>query len=317
LKNVAAAIVAVMIIFGAAGVSAAADSEQGVAPDAAPASAEEKPKAERIESGGVWGRVVDDGGKPIIGALVVVKGAGRSALTKSEGYYVITSVPAGTYEIQVYRVHYRDAGKADVRVTAGRDTNVNFVLGPRVNGEAAAEDEDGRDDWRTECELEHRVVKRNAFAIGGNMALLISPEEYFPVGFGADVSFILLGLFAVGATFDAKVCGFNVIESGPDIAGFGGVAARLYFSRYYRKSDLKTYVGGCYGRCRVPFQGELKKGYYYRGNLGIEGVDWPLGLYLTIGGQVEVAGENGLSEGHYVKNERIYLVAEIGCRFFI
>lgn len=94
-----------------------------------PAAGKEKPKNRSGESGTVRGLVIDRYGDPVSGALVVVKGANRFATTNREGYYVISPVPVGTFEIKASRIGYGYVTKADVKVTAGAGTNVNFILG--------------------------------------------------------------------------------------------------------------------------------------------------------------------------------------------
>jgi hypothetical protein len=92
-------------------------------------NSDELPATEKPDYGTVWGYVGDPGGDPIAGALVVVKGTNRFATTNAKGYYVISPVPAGTFEIKASRIGYGEAKRTDVKITAGRKTNVNFVLG--------------------------------------------------------------------------------------------------------------------------------------------------------------------------------------------
>jgi hypothetical protein len=80
--------------------------------------------------GTVWGYVGDREGKPIAGALVVVRGTNRFATTREDGYYVISPVPAGTFEMKASRIGYGDAKRTNVKIIAGRKTNANFILGP-------------------------------------------------------------------------------------------------------------------------------------------------------------------------------------------
>jgi hypothetical protein len=127
------------------------------------------------------------------------------------------------------------------------------------------------------------------------------------VGFGADVAFILKGLIAVGPTFDVDLLRYVDLFSGDLLAAwFGGVAGRVYFRPYFREFGVKPYVGGGYGRCRIPVKAEFRKGYYFRYNMGFEVVSWPFGLDVTLGGQTEKIGET-----------RNYFTMILGLRFFI
>jgi hypothetical protein len=81
------------------------------------------------EYGTVWGYVGGGDGDPISGALVVIKGTNRFATTNVDGYYVISPVPPGTFEMKASRIGYGDAKRTEVKIIAGRKTNVNFILG--------------------------------------------------------------------------------------------------------------------------------------------------------------------------------------------
>ncbi len=85
--------------------------------------------AKKPDYGTVWGYVIDRGGDPISGVLVVVKGTNRFATTTTDGYYVISPVPAGTFDMKASRIGYGEAIRTDVKITAGLKTNANFILG--------------------------------------------------------------------------------------------------------------------------------------------------------------------------------------------
>jgi outer membrane receptor protein involved in Fe transport len=79
--------------------------------------------------GSITGRVVDQRTNHAIAfANVAVIGAQRGGLTDSEGQFVITGVPLGTYELTVRFLGYRPGTRAGVAVTAGKPVVVNFEL---------------------------------------------------------------------------------------------------------------------------------------------------------------------------------------------
>ena len=65
--------------------------------------------------------------QPINGAQVSLEGTDLGALTNARGRFLITRVPAGTYNVQVVYVGYRTATES-VTVTAGGTGSVEFRL---------------------------------------------------------------------------------------------------------------------------------------------------------------------------------------------
>jgi protocatechuate 3,4-dioxygenase beta subunit len=121
-------------VIGLAALLAAASTDRALGlaeadPGCVPTAGDERSGTEKYEYAIVRGFVIDRYGSPVSGALVVIKGANRFATTNGEGYYVIKPVPAGTFEMKASRLGYDDVRKADVKVTAGYITNVNFILG--------------------------------------------------------------------------------------------------------------------------------------------------------------------------------------------
>jgi hypothetical protein len=93
------------------------------------AAGDEEPKRERREVGTISGFVTDYLGRPVNGALVVVKGANRFGITNADGYYAISPVPVGTFAVKVSRIGYVEETESDVKVIEGRRTTANFTLG--------------------------------------------------------------------------------------------------------------------------------------------------------------------------------------------
>jgi len=98
------------------------------------------------ETGAISGFVMDEDGQLLGGALVVVRGANRFATTNANGYYVVTPVPVGTFEVTASRVGYDEQVKSGVKVIAGLRTNLSFRLRSNDTGTISGfvTDEDGR-----------------------------------------------------------------------------------------------------------------------------------------------------------------------------
>ena len=75
----------------------------------------------------VLGMVTSEAGQPIAGVNVVVLGTGRGALTDAEGRYVVTGVPAGTYQVVASLIGYSEVTQ-QVTVAAGETATLNFRL---------------------------------------------------------------------------------------------------------------------------------------------------------------------------------------------
>jgi hypothetical protein len=127
---------------------------------------EERPKRERREVGIISGLVTDHLGRPVNGALVIVKGANRFATTNADGYYVITPVPVGIFEVKASRLGYGELKKAGVKVVAGLRTNVNFTLGVEA---AILED-------RTKGLVEGIVVNAKGYPLKGARVRVLGNE---------------------------------------------------------------------------------------------------------------------------------------------
>ena len=81
------------------------------------------------ETGTVRGTVtLQEYGVSVHGAVVLVVGSGRFALTDDRGRFAIDGVPAGSYEVLVQREHLT-ARRQRVNVDPGQAATVDFVLG--------------------------------------------------------------------------------------------------------------------------------------------------------------------------------------------
>ena len=81
------------------------------------------------ERGGITGKVSDKKTSHAIPfATVTVIGAQKGGLTDSQGNFLITGLPVGTYEVKVQFLGYAPVSQTGVVVTAGRSVTLNFAL---------------------------------------------------------------------------------------------------------------------------------------------------------------------------------------------
>ena len=80
-------------------------------------------------TGRISGKVVDQqSGEPLIGANVLVEGTSYGAATDVNGEYLISQIPAGTYNIKASYIGYQNVVVRGVSVVAGLTQNVGFKL---------------------------------------------------------------------------------------------------------------------------------------------------------------------------------------------
>ena len=68
---------------------------------------------------------------PLANAQITIPGTRVAATTNRRGYYVITNVAPGTYDIRIDREGYSSQTVMGAKVLAGLTTTVNFDLGGR------------------------------------------------------------------------------------------------------------------------------------------------------------------------------------------
>ncbi len=80
-------------------------------------------------TGVISGQVIDaTTQQPVFGATVAVVGTKRGALSKKEGRFVITNVPAGVYSIKTTLIGYSTDMKSDVVVSPGKPVTILVQL---------------------------------------------------------------------------------------------------------------------------------------------------------------------------------------------
>ena len=81
-------------------------------------------------TGSISGRVVDSTSQqPLASVTVQLEGTQRGTITRNDGGFAITDVPAGPHRVRIARIGYRPLTR-DVVVTAGAATTVQAALAP-------------------------------------------------------------------------------------------------------------------------------------------------------------------------------------------
>ena len=81
-------------------------------------------------TGTITGRIVDGPTQqPLAAVTVAIEGTQRGTLSRSDGVYLLSGVPAGTHRLRVTRIGY-DPTTQVATVTAGSSTTLDFTLTP-------------------------------------------------------------------------------------------------------------------------------------------------------------------------------------------
>ncbi len=80
------------------------------------------------ETGKIAGHVLDEAGRPLVSANVVIAGQTMGAASDVHGYYVILNVPVGMYAAEASMIGYRAMNVTEVRVEPDRTSRVDFRL---------------------------------------------------------------------------------------------------------------------------------------------------------------------------------------------
>ena len=83
-------------------------------------------------SGKLAGRILDDGGNPMVGANVLIEGTTQGAATDFDGYYVIINVRAGIYNVRIGYLGFKSQIFENVRISPDKTTTLDATLLPEV-----------------------------------------------------------------------------------------------------------------------------------------------------------------------------------------
>ena len=84
-----------------------------------------------VLAGDLTGRITDSSGEPLPGANVVVRGQSLSPMgtvSDVDGSYVVRSIPAGIYTVQVTHIGYREVVRDDVAIATSDPSTLDFAL---------------------------------------------------------------------------------------------------------------------------------------------------------------------------------------------
>lgn len=79
------------------------------------------------QTGTISGRVMDDSGAPLAGAVIEIEAFFRSALSDASGLYRMAGIPAGTHSLRVRLLGYQEMRRT-VTVGGGEVAEANFTL---------------------------------------------------------------------------------------------------------------------------------------------------------------------------------------------
>lgn len=85
-------------------------------------------EVDKAATGTIAGRVTDQGGRPLSGAIIHTWHAGLRTASTSDGTYMIAVVPVGEYTLMADMSGHQRCGKGHVRVTAGHTARADFHL---------------------------------------------------------------------------------------------------------------------------------------------------------------------------------------------
>jgi iron complex outermembrane receptor protein len=84
------------------------------------------------QTGTITGRVVDSTtSAPLSNAIVSVEGTARRAMSRDDGTFTVTDVPAGAQRVRVRRIGYAETSRP-VTVSSGGATSMDFSLAPQA-----------------------------------------------------------------------------------------------------------------------------------------------------------------------------------------
>ncbi len=93
-----------------------------------------------VSQGRLFGRVVDEGGKPVPAATVFVSSGSvnRAALTNAQGYYVFLGISEGKYSLKVFKTGFPKTSREGIAIASNSTARHDFKLGDASGGVQAA-----------------------------------------------------------------------------------------------------------------------------------------------------------------------------------
>jgi outer membrane receptor protein involved in Fe transport len=88
------------------------------------------PSVSAQETGSIWGQVVDDEGRPVHSAIVVVPSLGQTAMTGDDGTFLLSGLSTGVYTLEISGEGFSTAAVETPGVMAGQTVEVHVQLAP-------------------------------------------------------------------------------------------------------------------------------------------------------------------------------------------
>ncbi|HEV7239008.1 MAG TPA: carboxypeptidase-like regulatory domain-containing protein [Thermoanaerobaculia bacterium] len=88
-----------------------------------------------MNSGNLFGTVVDDQGSALPGVTVTLTGADappQIQVTDAEGRFRFMELPAGTYDLRAQLEGFSTVDYPNIAITAGRNTEIQVTLSPAI-----------------------------------------------------------------------------------------------------------------------------------------------------------------------------------------
>lgn len=82
------------------------------------------------ETGSIAGRVMDDAGRPVVSATVVIPAIGMTAISGEDGRFLLTNIPTGVHSLEISGEGFSTKAVETPRVTAGQSVDLLVELAP-------------------------------------------------------------------------------------------------------------------------------------------------------------------------------------------
>jgi len=89
-------------------------------------------------TGSIFGKVIDDAGKPLPGVVVSLESnliPSQTATTQSSGGFRFANLPPGTYSLNFSLEGFTEVRQEDIQVTTGRTVELSISLKPSLQEE--------------------------------------------------------------------------------------------------------------------------------------------------------------------------------------
>lgn len=226
------------------------------------------------QTGTISGKIIDTkSGEELIGASVLIKGTGKGASTDINGFYKLSGLEPGTYNLICKYVSYKDKEITGVVVSAGKTTTINVTLDEAVdeldvvevvaakitNTEAAVVEEIKQADQVVSGMGSQQIKKssdRDAAEIARRIPGVVVVDNRFMVirGLSERYNAVLLNnALAPSAETDVKAFSFDLVPSqlidkfliykspSPDLPGeFAGGAVKIFTQNFPNKDELNV-----------------------------------------------------------------------------